>query len=224
MRGAGGRGRPRRGRVLTAVLALAAGVLAPVAAAPSAVALTGPAGCTADHLPAYPAKGIAWSLAEANGVVHPGGGFQSVSGQARRSFGALTAAQVAAHHRLAQAPAPAGQVLKGARLQFRTSSDPTAGSTDSHTVVPATGARTESAVTYNSRLALSASVLGSITGATGVSTEHSVELTAPALGGALGSAYSLALTSSGTDSPRIWSSEAASAAARPQLVLTFGAE
>ncbi|MFC9173517.1 hypothetical protein [Streptomyces sp. NPDC057107] len=214
MRGAGGRGRPRRGRVLTAVLALAAGVLAPVAAAPSAVALTGPAGCTADHLPAYPAKGIAWSLAEANGVVHPGGGFQSVSGQARRSFGALTAAQVAA---------PAGQVLKGARLQFRTS-DPTAGSTDSHTVVPATGARTESAATYNSRAALSASVLGSITGATAVSTDHSVELTAPALGGALGSAYSLALTSSGTDSPRIWSSEAASAAARPQLVLTFGAE
>lgn len=195
MRGAGGRGRPRRGRVLTAVLALAAGVLAPVAAAPSAVALTGPAG-----------------------------GFQSVNGQARRFFGALTAAQVAAHHRLAQAPAPAGQVLKGARLQFRTSSDPTTGSTDSHTVVPATGARTESAATYNSRAALSASVLGSITDATAVSTDHSVELTAPALGGALGSAYSLALTSSGTDSPRIWSSEAASAAARPQLVLTFGAE
>ncbi|WP_345983380.1 hypothetical protein [Streptomyces sp. DSS69] len=195
MRGAGGRGRPRRGRVLTAVLALAAGVLAPVAAAPSAVALTG-----------------------------PGGGFQSVNGQARRFFGALTAAQVAARHRLAQAPAPAGQVLKGARLQFRTSSDPTTGSTDSHTVVPATGARTESAATYNSRAALSASVLGSITGATAVSTDHSVELTAPALGGALGSAYSLALTSSGTDSPRIWSSEAASAAARPQLVLTFGAE
>ncbi|MFJ3434787.1 LamG-like jellyroll fold domain-containing protein [Streptomyces cyaneofuscatus] len=187
---------------------------------------------------------------------------------------ALTAAQVSAHHQLAQAPAPpgdttvsllptedayvngvaantnyndqqlasrgttpylgylrftlpaapAGQVLKGARLQFRTSSDPTAGSTDSHTVVPVTGTWTESAVTYNSRPALSASVLGSITGATAVSTDYSVELTAPALGGALGSAYSLALTSSGTDSLRIWSSEAGSAAARPQLVLTFGAE
>ncbi|MYR92481.1 MULTISPECIES: LamG-like jellyroll fold domain-containing protein [unclassified Streptomyces] len=187
---------------------------------------------------------------------------------------ALTAAQVAAHHQLAQAPAPpgdttvsllptedayvngvspnvnyddqqlasrgttpylsylrftlpaapAGQVLKGARLQFRTSSDPTAGSTDSHTVVPVAGAWTESAVTYNSRPALSASVLGSITGATAVSTDYSVELTAPALGGALGSAYSLALTSGGTDSLRIWSSEAGSAAARPQLVLTFGAE
>ncbi|MFD5905550.1 DNRLRE domain-containing protein [Streptomyces microflavus] len=187
---------------------------------------------------------------------------------------ALTAAQVAAHHQLAQAPAPpgdttvsllptedayvngvaananyndqqlasrgttpylgylrftlpaapAGQVLKGARLQFRTSSDPTAGSTDNHTVVPVTGTWTESAVTYNSRPALSASVLGTITGATAVSTDYSVELTAPALGGALGSAYSLALTSSGTDSLRIWSSEAGSAASRPQLVLTFGAE
>lgn len=120
--------------------------------------------------------------------------------------------------------APAGQVLKGARPQLRTSSDPTTYSTDSHTVVPVTGTWTESAVTYNSRPALSASVLGTITGAIAVSTDYSVELTAPALGGALGSAYSLALTSSGTDSLRIWSSEAGSAASRPQLVLTFGAE
>ncbi|PCG83713.1 hypothetical protein CIB93_23160 [Streptomyces sp. WZ.A104] len=187
---------------------------------------------------------------------------------------ALTPAQVAAHHELAQAPAPpvdttvsvlpdedayinsvaantnynhqqlasrgttaylsylrftlpdapAEQVLKAARLQFRTSSDPTAGSTDSHSVVPVTGAWTESAVTYNSRPALAATVLGTITGATAVSTDYAVELTAPALGGALGSSYSLALTSSGTDSLRIWSSEAGSAASRPQLVLTFGAE
>lgn len=128
------------------------------------------------------------------------------------------------HLRFTLPAAPAGQVLKRARLQFRTSSDPTAGSTDSHTVVPVTGAWTESAVTYNSRPALSASVLGGITGATAVSTDHSVELTAPAPGGALGSAYSLALTSSGTDSLRIWSGEAGSAASRPQLVLTFGAE
>ncbi|WST35123.1 DNRLRE domain-containing protein [Streptomyces sp. NBC_01166] len=119
--------------------------------------------------------------------------------------------------------APAGQVLTGARLTFRTSSDPTAGSAESHRIVPVTGAWTESAVTYNTRPALSTSVLGTITGAASVSTDHSVELDASALDGALGSVTSLALTSSGTDSLRIWSSEA-TAAYRPQLVLTFGVE
>ncbi|MEW2071866.1 hypothetical protein [Streptomyces sp. NPDC007346] len=90
-------------------------------------------------------------------------------------------------------------------------------STDSRTVVPVTGAWTESTVTHNSRPALRASVPGTITGATAVSTDHSVELTAPAPGGALGSVYPLAPTSSGTDSPRVRSSEAGSAASRPQL-------
>ncbi|MFF4248813.1 DNRLRE domain-containing protein [Streptomyces sp. NPDC001822] len=119
--------------------------------------------------------------------------------------------------------APAGQVLKSARLAFRTSSDSTAGSAESHSVVPVTGTWTESAVTYNTRPTLSTSVLGTITGASAVSTGYSADLDATALGGALGSATSLALTSSGTDSLRIWSSEA-TAAYRPQLVLTFGDE
>ncbi|MEU0355214.1 DNRLRE domain-containing protein [Streptomyces cyaneofuscatus] len=236
MRGPGFRDR-------TAALALAAGV----AAAPPAAALTAPAGFTADHLPTYRTSGIAWSLTEANGVVHAGGTLSSVrpagtpsGGMAPYVDGVRVAANTnyddqqpasrgttpyLSYLRFPLPAAPAGRVPKGARLQFRTSSsDPTAGSTDSHTVVPVTGTWTESAVTYNSRPALSASVPGSVTGATAVSTDHSVELTAPALGGALGSAYSLALTSSGTDGLRIWSSEAASAAARPQLVLTFGAE
>ncbi|MFC8230156.1 DNRLRE domain-containing protein [Streptomyces sp. NPDC057287] len=119
--------------------------------------------------------------------------------------------------------APAGQVLSSARLDFRTSSDSTAGSAESHSIVPVTGTWTESAVTYNTRPTLSTSVLGTITGASAVSTDYSADLDATALGGALGSATSLALTSSGTDSLRIWSSEA-TAAYRPQLVLTFGDE
>ncbi|MFE9848661.1 DNRLRE domain-containing protein [Streptomyces sp. NPDC005576] len=120
--------------------------------------------------------------------------------------------------------APAGQVLKGARIDFRTSSDSTAGSAESHQVVPVTGAWTESTVTYNTRPALGATVLGTITGATAVSTDYTVALDASALSGALGSATSLALTNTGTDSLRIWSSEISTAAYRPQLVLTFGAE
>ncbi|WP_327113433.1 DNRLRE domain-containing protein [Streptomyces sp. NBC_01341] len=119
--------------------------------------------------------------------------------------------------------APAGQVSKSARLAFRTSSDSTAGSAESHSVVPVNGTWIESAVTYNTRPTLSTSVLGTITGASAVSTDYSADLDATALGGALGSASSLALTSSGTDSPRIWSSEAI-AAYQPQLVLTFGDE
>ncbi|MFD7863063.1 DNRLRE domain-containing protein [Streptomyces sp. NPDC059783] len=126
--------------------------------------------------------------------------------------------------RFALPSAPAGQRLTSARLTFRTSSDPTAGSTEPHTLVPVTGAWSESTVTYNTRPSLAATVLGTISGATAVSTDYSVELDAPALGGALGSAYSLALTGSGTDSLRIWSGEIATAAWRPQLVLTFGAE
>jgi hypothetical protein len=114
-------------------------------------------------------------------------------------------------------------VLRSARLTFRTSSDSTAGSADSHSIVPVTGAWTESAVTYSTRPTLSTSVPGTITGASAVSTDHSADLDATALDGALGSVTSLALTSSGTDSLRIWSSEA-TAACRPQLVLTFGDE
>ncbi|MEU1471057.1 LamG-like jellyroll fold domain-containing protein [Streptomyces sp. NPDC005761] len=126
--------------------------------------------------------------------------------------------------RFALPAAPAGQELKSARLDFRTSSDSTAGSAEPHTIVPVTGAWTEAAVTYTTRPSLAPTVLGTISGATAVSTDYTVELNAPVLGGALGSSYSLAVTNNGADSLRIWSSEVATAAYRPQLVLTFGAE
>ncbi|WP_371774735.1 hypothetical protein [Streptomyces sp. NBC_01438] len=79
-------------------------------------------------------------------------------------------------------------------------------------------------VTYDSRPSLAPTVPGTISGATAVSTGYSVELDAPALGGAPGSAYSSALTSDGADSLRIRSGDVSTAAHRPQLVLTFGAE
>ncbi|MFI7287796.1 hypothetical protein ACIBRY_14275 [Streptomyces anulatus] len=103
------------------------------------------------------------------------------------------------------------------RVRPAGSSDPTAASTDGGRVVPLTGARTASSVTHNSRPAPAAPVLGTNTGATAVSTDPSVELSAPAPGGALGSAYSLAPTGGGTESPRARSGEAGSAASRPQL-------
>ncbi|MFJ6855540.1 hypothetical protein ACIQM3_34300 [Streptomyces sp. NPDC091271] len=102
-------------------------------------------------------------------------------------------------------------------------SDPTAESAESHSIVPVTGTWTESAVPHNTRPTPSASGPGTITGAPSVSTGHSAELDASAPDGALGSVSSLALTSSGTDSLRNRSSEA-TAACRPQLVLTIGVE
>ncbi|MEU4176258.1 hypothetical protein [Streptomyces sp. NPDC026589] len=96
-------------------------------------------------------------------------------------------------------------------------SGPAAASTDGGRAVPFTGALTASSVTPNSRPAPAAPALGTITGATAVSTDPSVELTAPAPGGALGSAYSLARPAAGRTVPRFRSDEAASAASRPQL-------
>ncbi|MDX6312212.1 MAG: hypothetical protein QOF44_1676 [Streptomyces sp.] len=118
--------------------------------------------------------------------------------------------------------APANQVLKSAVLQVTTSSDPTAGSTDSQTVVPVTGSWTESGVTYNTRPTVSSTVLGTLTGATTISTAYSVPLDISQLTGSLGSPYAVALTSTGTDSLWLWSREVSSTAKQPQLVLTFG--
>ncbi|WP_406447667.1 hypothetical protein OG782_02150 [Streptomyces sp. NBC_00876] len=125
----------------------------------------------------------------------------------------------------AAVPAPAaGQVLRSARLILRTSPHSTAGPARSRPRVPVTGARTEPAATRTTRPSLASTVPGTISGATAVSTGYAVEPNTPAPGGALRSASSLALTSSGTDSLRVWSGEVATAAHRPQLVLTFGAE
>ncbi|MFG2299931.1 LamG-like jellyroll fold domain-containing protein [Actinacidiphila glaucinigra] len=119
-------------------------------------------------------------------------------------------------------PAPAGQTLKSAVLRVMTSSDPTAGTNDTVSVVPVTGAWTETGVAYNSRPALSPTVLGTLSGATTVSTSYTVPLDVSQLTGSLGGSYALALTSTGTDAMWLWSRQAASQANGPRLVLTFG--
>ncbi|WP_328535641.1 LamG-like jellyroll fold domain-containing protein [Streptomyces sp. NBC_00344] len=119
--------------------------------------------------------------------------------------------------------APAGTVLKSARLSVKTSTQSGAGSTDSQSVVPVTGAWTEGALTYNNRPALGSGTLGTLSGATDGSTVYSASLDTAALSSALGGSYSLALTSTGTDPLWLWSSEATANEGTPQLVLTFGA-
>ncbi|MCX4553696.1 DNRLRE domain-containing protein [Streptomyces sp. NBC_01500] len=125
--------------------------------------------------------------------------------------------------RFALPPAPAGTVLKSARLSVKTSTQAGAGSTDSQSVVPVTGAWTETGLTYNNRPALGAGTLGTLTGATEGSALYSAALDTAALSPALGGPYSLALTSTGTDPLWLWSHEAAANEGTPQLVLTFGA-
>ncbi|MFF8605710.1 LamG-like jellyroll fold domain-containing protein [Streptomyces sp. NPDC015346] len=119
--------------------------------------------------------------------------------------------------------APAGTVLKSARLAVKTTTMTGAGSVDSQSVVPVTGAWTEDGVTYDTRPALGPEPVGTLTGATDGSAVYSAALDTSAVSARLGGSYSLALTSTGTDPLWLWSSEAAAAEGTPQLVLTFGA-
>ncbi|MFG2639772.1 DNRLRE domain-containing protein [Streptomyces sp. NPDC048370] len=119
--------------------------------------------------------------------------------------------------------APAGKVLKSARLAVKTTTMTGAGSTDSVSVVPVTGTWAEDTVTYNNRPALGSGPIGSLQGAVDGSTVYSATLNTSAVSAALGGSYSLALTSAGTDPLWLWSSEATAAEGTPQLVLTFGA-
>lgn len=96
-------------------------------------------------------------------------------------------------------------------------SGPMTASTDSGRAVPLTGARTASSVTPNSRPAPAAPVLGTITGATAVSTDPSVEAHRAGTGRSPRLRLLTHPTGGGSDSPRVRSGEAKSAASRPQL-------
>ncbi|MEU6757528.1 LamG-like jellyroll fold domain-containing protein [Streptomyces sp. NPDC046685] len=118
--------------------------------------------------------------------------------------------------------APAGQVLKSATLQFKTTTQTGAGTADKVSVVPVTGTWSGAGTTFNTKPTLGTTSLGSITGVPDGSAIHNVELDTTALSAVLGSSYSLGLTSTGTDPLWLWSSESTAAEGAPQLVLTFG--
>ncbi|NED86267.1 DNRLRE domain-containing protein, partial [Streptomyces sp. SID11233] len=119
--------------------------------------------------------------------------------------------------------APAGTVLKSARLAVKTSTQSGAGSADDQRIQPVTGDWTEAGVTYKNKPALGNTTLGTLSGATEGSTVYSALLDTSAMKAALGGEYSMAMTSEGTDPLWLWSSEASAGAQTPQLVLTFGA-
>ncbi|MFJ3632122.1 DNRLRE domain-containing protein [Streptomyces sp. NPDC090112] len=120
--------------------------------------------------------------------------------------------------------APAGQVLKSAVLQFKTSTQASAGTADTVSVVPVTGNWSGASTSFNTKPALGATPLGSIAGVPEGSAVHNVELDTAAVTAVLGTSYSMGLTSNGTDPLWIWSSESTAAEGTPQLVLTFGAK
>ncbi|MGW9072444.1 DNRLRE domain-containing protein [Streptomyces yangpuensis] len=119
--------------------------------------------------------------------------------------------------------APAGTVLKAATLGVRTSTMSGAGTTDTVSVVPVTGAWSESGTTYTNRPALGAPALGAYPGIPDGSAVHTATLTTGSVAAALGGSLGLALTSPGTDALWLWSSEAQAAEGTPRLTLTFGA-
>ncbi|MCY0957539.1 LamG-like jellyroll fold domain-containing protein [Streptomyces sp. H27-H5] len=118
--------------------------------------------------------------------------------------------------------APAGQVLKAASLQVKTTTQAGAGTTDTVSVVPVTGSWTAAATTFNTKPALGTPALGTLAGAADGSAVHGIDLDTAAVTALLGSNTSLALTSTGTDPLWLWSSESTAADAAPQLILTFG--
>ncbi|MFD3697830.1 LamG-like jellyroll fold domain-containing protein [Streptomyces sp. NPDC058646] len=119
--------------------------------------------------------------------------------------------------------APAGQVLKAASLQIKTSTQAGAGTADTVSVVPVTGTWSGAGTTFNTKPTLGTTPLGTLAGVPDGSAVHNVELDTAAVSAVLGSSYSMGLTSKGTDPLWIWSSEATAAEGTPQLVLTFGA-
>ncbi|MFG2983478.1 DNRLRE domain-containing protein [Streptomyces sp. NPDC048258] len=119
--------------------------------------------------------------------------------------------------------APAGTVLKSATLSVKTSTMSGAGTADTVSVVPVTGSWTEGGTTYNNRPGLGGPALGAFAGVPDGSAVHTTALNTQTLAAALGTGYSLALSSGGTDALWLWSSEAQANEGTPQLTLTFGA-
>ncbi|MDP9434976.1 MAG: DNRLRE domain-containing protein, partial [Actinomycetota bacterium] len=127
----------------------------------------------------------------------------------------------ASYLRFAVPAAPSGQKLTGAELRFRTSSDSSAGSTDSHSVGFAGDGWTESGLTWNNRPALVGSAFGTITGATATNTAYRAALDVSALQNLPGTTRTVAVTSTGKDSLWFWSRNHSTSGYRPLLVLTY---
>ncbi|GHD45400.1 DNRLRE domain-containing protein [Mycetocola manganoxydans] len=135
--------------------------------------------------------------------------------------GAASNSAIESFLKFALPEAPAGTVLTGASISVRTSTDPTAGSADTHTYSLSAASWGEGAITWNNRPTTGGTTLGTLSGASATNSAYTSTLAAGALAGAVGQTVSVRLTSVGGDNVRLWSSEAANASYRPVLTLTF---
>ncbi|GAA3881312.1 DUF7594 domain-containing protein [Streptomyces sedi] len=119
--------------------------------------------------------------------------------------------------------APAGTVLKDAALRVRVSDDAAAGSTDDFAVRPLLGEWSETETTYADRPEWGEEPLGTLSAPEATGGSYTARLETAEIADALGGELGLALTGDGADSLWLRAREAGQAAARPQLLLTFGA-
>jgi hypothetical protein len=108
-------------------------------------------------------------------------------------------------------------------MSLRTSTDPTAGSTDIHEFRLVGGTWQEASITWNNRpTTVGPAVLGQLTGATAVNTPYTATLSAADLAPLAGTPVTLRLSSAaGSDNVRLWSREAPTADYRPTLTLVY---
>ncbi|QPZ37637.1 CBM96 family carbohydrate-binding protein [Paramicrobacterium chengjingii] len=116
---------------------------------------------------------------------------------------------------------PDGFIVSGVTLMVRTSTDPAAGSADTHDVTIVSDAWDEGTVTWINRPTTVTSALGTIGGMTSTNTTYSADLSAAVLVGMSGQTVTLRISSSGDDNVRLWSSEATHDSYRPKLVLSY---
>ena len=137
---------------------------------------------------------------------------------------AATGSGVVSYLRFPLPAAPAGTVLKSASLRVQTSSTASAGSVDSQPITLGPGGWTEATLTWANRPAAPspATTVGTISGATAVSTAYTTPLDAAVVSQFAGADLNLTVRGSGTDSLWLWSRQAATTQ-RPQLTLVYGA-
>jgi Glycosyl hydrolase family 71 len=121
--------------------------------------------------------------------------------------------------RFAIPAAPAGRHLSGAVLQVTTTTEGSAGSSQAHQVSLAGNSWNESTLNWNNRPALSTQ-LGTLASAPQLNHPYLVALN-PAGIPSVATQLTLAISSTGTDTLNLWTSNHALAGPRPHLILTY---
>ena len=119
--------------------------------------------------------------------------------------------------------APAGTTLTAARLSLRTSTDPTANTTDPTSFRVLGNGWTEAGINWNNRPTGTGPLFGTLASAPALNTAYPVDGDVSTLAGLLGGDVTLRGTTGGSaiDSLRTFSREWGTASARPVLTLTF---